>query len=156
MYGERVAESAGDAEELAASFRSAANLTILSDTLSSRELAQMVELTPDEAWEKGDRQSHQVRRMQPHNGIAYESRLPESSPSGEHLAAVLARLGPYATEIASIAVHESVLDVTVWVVEHTESDMTDIVLRPEAMRAASAMGASVVASSYFSSGYDEQ
>jgi hypothetical protein len=157
VYGERVAESETvDPEKLAVPFRSAAYLTILSDALSPTELAQMVGLRPDESWEKGDRQSHQVRRTRPHNGITYESRLPESSPYGEHLAALLTRLAPYATEIASTAAQGSVLDVTLWVVEHTESDMTDIILGPEEIRVASAMGASVVASSYFSPEYDDQ
>ena len=109
----------------------------------------MVGLPPDESWRAGDRASSRVRRTQPHNGITYDSLLQESASSGEHLAALLSRLAPYAEQIGAATADQSILAATVWVVEHTENDMTDIGLDPAEMSAIAAMGASLVASSYF-------
>jgi hypothetical protein len=91
-----------------------------------------------------------VRRTQPHNGISYGSLLPESAPSSEHLAALLARLAPYEQQIASTAARPSIIDVTVRLVERSEGDMTDIALSSTDVSAIAAMGASLVARSYFS------
>jgi hypothetical protein len=130
-YGQRVADVEVPDDELAHPNRSAAYLTILSDSASASELAQIVGLAPDESWSKGDRASQRVQRTQPHNGITYGSRLPESASPAKHLAALIALLKPYLENVAVTAADPSVLGATVWIVKHTEGDMTDIAAGPE-------------------------
>lgn len=135
--------------------RSAAYLTILSDDLSPDDLWRSIGLTPDQSWRKGERQSPQVRRATPHNGITYDSQLPESDPSHDHLAALIARLEPHGEQIAATVSQPSVHSATLWLVEHTESDMTDITVDPEQAGFVAALGATLVASSYFRFDHDE-
>jgi hypothetical protein len=146
-----VTESESSTAEAGATgrIRSSAQLVILSAEVSPGDLATAVGLAPDESWRKGDRQSERVRRTRPLNGIVYESGLAERLPPHDHLVALIERLGPYSDSIAALVARPSTESVTVWLVEHTESDMTDISASPEQLSAVGAMGAWLVASSYF-------
>jgi hypothetical protein len=67
-------------------------LTIYSDTKSAEELATVLGVTSDEAWNNGD--ARKCGQTYTTTAIALRSRIPGDRPPEDHLEDLLTRVGP--------------------------------------------------------------
>jgi hypothetical protein len=69
-----------------------ASLTIYSGTSSAQELADALGVTPDESWDKGERNKR--GRIYPSSAISLRSGLADAASPGAHLGDLLTRIAP--------------------------------------------------------------
>jgi hypothetical protein len=130
-------------------------LTILNTDLAPEGLERLIGLKPEKSWRKGEPRplgsTERVRpgKFQPCNGVNFESNLDELRTPTDHFKALIERLRPHAEAIASVAELPPTRTTRIWVVEHTECDMTDTFLDPKDVAVAVAMHAELIVSSYF-------
>jgi hypothetical protein len=91
--------------------RSMAHLTVLSETLSGMQLASLVGIVPDERWDRGDR-PHAPGK---YAGCKVGSRLNDTASPDAHLADLLDRLDPVASNIRLLVADDRVFSVRLWV-----------------------------------------
>ena len=90
---------------------SMAHITVLSERLSGIELAALLGIVPDERWERGDRPHARGK----YAGCSVGSRLTETASPDAHLADLLDRLDPIASNVRALVADDRVFSVRLWV-----------------------------------------
>jgi hypothetical protein len=90
--------------------RSTAHLTVLSERLSGNVLAELLGMSPDERWDRGTK---------PHAGGKYagcsvSSRPADTASPDAHLADLVDRLDPVASNVRSLVADDRVFSVRLW------------------------------------------
>jgi hypothetical protein len=107
--------------------RSYAHLTVLSETLSAAEMAQIIGIDPDESWERGEKRGGAAR----FGGISVASRLPREAAPGEHLSDLLSLLAPIADRVRELARDDRILGPRLWIFHHIANQNPGLTLSAE-------------------------
>jgi uncharacterized protein DUF4279 len=90
---------------------STAHLTILSETLSGIALADLLGIRPDGRWDRGEKPHARGKFA----GCSVGSRLPDTASPDAHLADLLDRLDPVASNVRALVADHRVFSVRLWV-----------------------------------------
>lgn len=97
-----------------AASRLEAALVVLSETLSSAELRQLIGADPDRSWERGDPIGRSGRAHQKYSGWSIRVG-PSEEPAESHLASLLRRVRGLQANLARAAADARVNDISIWI-----------------------------------------
>jgi hypothetical protein len=117
---------------------SGAHLTLLSESIDTTALTAQVGMTPDEAWERGERPNAAGKFA----GITFRSNLSDAAAPGNHLDALLERLAPVTAQIAAAAADDGLI-VRLWLVHRVENWNPGLSLSGDLIRRIDALGAGI-------------
>ena len=91
--------------------KSTAHLTVLSESLSGNVLADLLGILPDERWDRGEK----FHAPGKYAGCSVGSRLTDTASPSAHLADLLDRLDPVASNVRALVADDRVSSVRLWV-----------------------------------------